>query len=328
MASADTVLHRLRDGALRDLVVLVIDDLLTRPVQGMLDPDFVADQVIKALETGSEGEQTERWLRQGIADLLERVPEGTLAARAPAEIVDPLREALGQPIVWDRALVGRLVDHAALRDLFSEVVRRAVTSYAQKLAHLSQNNPVSQTASRLGIGGRQRGLGGGLGRLKSLGEGIAKGLSAELEAQAETRAKDFVDQAMSAVMQQVADHLTDPAYADHYGRYRVHIVDTLLDTDLQVLAGEIDKMDPDRLVATGAAVARALARREGFHDELTRAIRTALDEAGGRSLRDFLVQAGIDETRWRADIEDQVVARGMDLLQTDAFRGWLEGVLG
>lgn len=327
MTTANTVLHRLRDGALRDLVVLVIDDLLTRPVEGLLDPDFVADQVIKALETASEGEQTERWLRQRIADLLDRVPEGRLGDHAIPEIVDPLREALGQPIVWDRELVRRLVDHPALRELFSDVVRRAVTSYAEKLAHLSRDNPVSQTASRLGIGGRSRGLGGGLGRLKSLGEGIAKGLSAELEAQAEARARDFVAQAMTAVMQQVADHLTDPAYADHYGRYRVHIVDTLLDTDLQVLAGEIHKMDPDRLVATGAAVARALARREGFHDELARAIRTALHEAGGRSLRDFLVQAGIDETRWRADIEDQVVARGMDLLQTDEFRAWLDGVL-
>lgn len=326
MARPDTVLERLQAGALAELVTLVVDDLLARPVEGLIDPDFVADQVMTALETASEGEQTERWLREVISDLREKVPEGTLGHRAPAEIVDPLRDALGRPIVWDRELVGRLVDHAALRELFREVLRRGLQGYARKLSQLSKDTPVGQAASRLGLGQRG-GLGGGLGRLKTLGEGLAKGISAELEGHVEDRIKDFVDQAMSAVMQQVADHVCDPAYADVYGHFRVHVVDTLLQTELSVLAGEIDKMDPDRLVATGSAMARALARREGFREEVARAATRALQEAGGRSLRDFLAEAGIDEERWRADIEAQVVARGQDLLQTEAFRTWLEDLL-
>ncbi|MCB9778523.1 MAG: hypothetical protein H6742_08180 [Alphaproteobacteria bacterium] len=323
-ATPDQVLARLQGGALASLVTLVVDDLLTRPVDSLLDPEFVADQVIAALETAGSGERPEAWLREQIDSLRSRVPDGTLGQRAPAEVVDPLRDALGRPIVWDRELVGALLDHDAMRSVFREVVTKAVTSYGKKLAHLSQNNAVTQAAGRLGLGQR----GGGLSRLKTLGEGLAKGISAELEHQAEDRVKDFVDQAMGRVMIQVADHLCDPAYADQYGRYRVHIVDTLLHTELRTLADELEKIDPDSLVATGAGIARSLSRREGFRDEVADAARKAMTEAGGRSLRDFLAETGIDEARWRADIEVQVVARGADLLETDAFREWLEALLG
>jgi hypothetical protein len=320
---------RLRQGALAELVTLVVDDLLARPVHGLLDPDFVADQVMAALETASEGARTEAWLRERIQGLRDRVPEGTLAERAPDEVVVPLRQALGRPIVWDRALVGRLVDHEAIRSVFRDVLADALRGYAQRLAQLGRDNPVTQTARSLGIGGRDapRGLGAGLGRLKTLGEGLAKGLSAELEHQAEGRVKEFVDQAMSAVMQQVADHLCDPAYAETYGRYRVHVVDTLLRTELPLLAGEVDKIDPEQLVATGAAIARALAHREGFREDVASGVRAALREAGDRSLRSFLAEAGIDETQWRRGIEEQVVARGAELVESPAFGAWLERLL-
>ncbi|NOY28475.1 MAG: hypothetical protein GXP62_21675 [Oligoflexia bacterium] len=332
-ADADTVQSRLQNGALSSLVSLVVDDLLTRPVSGLLDPDFVADQVIMALETASEGANTETWLREQIQGLRDRLPEGTLDDRAPDEVVLPLRDALGRPIVWDRELVGRLVDHDAIRGIFRDVLARALTGYARKLAQLGRDNPVSQAARNLGFGGRGRGtgrgsgIGSGLGRLMSLGEDLAKGLSAEIEAQTEGRTREFVDQAMSAVMQQVADHLCDPNYADLYGRYRVHLLDILLDTELSVLAGEADKIDPDQLVATGAAVARALSHREGFRDEIAGAVRSAITEIGDKSLRAFLVEAGIDEAQWRVGIEEQIVARGQDLLATTAFQDWLTALL-
>ena len=324
-AQAQQVITRLQGGALASLVTLVVDDLLTRPVSGLLDPDFVADQVMAALETASEGERTEAWLRDRIKGLQERVPAGTLGARADDAVVEPLRHALGQPIVWDRELAGRLVDHEAVHAMFRDVLLRALQGYGRKLAAMGRDNPVSQTARNLGFGGGRGG--GGLGRLKSLGEGLARGISAEFEHQTEGRVREFVDQAMSTVMQQVADHLCDPDYADVYGRYRVHLVDTLLDTDLTVLSGELDKLDPDRLVATGSAMARALARREGFREDVVRAVRAALAETGDRSLRSFLAEAGIDEAQWREGIEVQIVARGSELLQGDAFRAWLVDLL-
>jgi len=321
------VLARLEAGALASLVALVVDDLLNRPVSGLLDPDFVADQVMAALETASEGARTEAWLRERIRELQARVPEGTLGDRASDDVVAPLRQALGRPIIWDRELTGRLVDHEAIRSVFRDVLLHAVQGYARKLAALGRDNPVSNTARNLGIGSGRGGLGGGLGRLKTLGEGLARGLSAELEHQTEGRVKEFVDQAMSAVMQQVADHLCDARYAEIYGRYRVHLVDTLLDTELAVLSAELDKVDPDQLVATGSAMARALAHREGFREDVVKAVRAALDEGGERSLRSFLAEAGIDETQWRRGIEEQIVARGGELLQGAEFRAWLGELL-
>jgi len=325
VVDASLVLSRLRGSALPELLALVVDDLLDRPVAGLLDPEFVADQVMAALETAGSGARTEEWLREQLATLRERVPEGTLGDRAPAEVMDPLREALGRPVVWDRELAGRLVDHEAVRSVMSEVLLHALEAYARKLTALGRDNPVSQTARNLGIG--KGSLGGGLGRLKTLGEGLARGITAEIEAQTEGRVQSFVDQAMSAVMQQVADHLCDPKYAALYGRYRVHLVDTLLSTELSVLAAELDKMDPDSLVATGAGVARSLSRREGFREEVAQAVAGVLEQAGPQSLRGFLAEAGVDEARWRQGIEEQILVRGRELIEEPPFQEWLARLL-
>lgn len=320
MADLALVQERLRGEALPELISLVVDELLARPVRGLVDPDFIADQAIAALETAGSGERTEAWLREGLRRLREQVPEGTLEARIPDEVAAPLREALGRPVTWDRALAGRLVDHEAVRSLLGEVLLHAIEGYARKLTSLGRDNPVTQRA-------RDLGLGGGLGRLKTLGEGLARGLSAELEHQAEGRIQAFIDQAMSAVLQQLADHLCDPRYAPMYGRYRVHVVDTLLRTELSVLAGEVDKLDPDSLVATGAGIARSLSRREGFREELADAVRSVLQRAEDQSLRDFLAQAGVDEARWRKGMEGQILARARELVETPSFQAWLGRLL-
>lgn len=330
MADPALVLSRLRGPALAELLGLVVDDLLARPVADLIDPEFVADQVMAALETAGSGSRTEEWLRQQLKGLREKTPEGTLGDRAPDEVMEPLREALGRPVVWDRDLAGRLVDHEAVRSVMSEVLLHAIEAYARKLTALGRDNPVSQTARNLGLGSGGLGkgpLGGGLGRLKTLGEGLARGISAEIEAQAEGRVQVFVDQAMSAVMQQVADHLCDPRYAALYGRYRVHLVDTLLSTELSVLASELDKMDPDSLVATGAGIARSLSRRQGFREEVAQTVASVLEQAGRQSLRGFLVEAGVDEARWRQGIEEQILVRGRELIEQPTFQDWLERLL-
>jgi hypothetical protein len=152
------------------------------------------------------------------------------------------------------------------------------------------------------------------------------GLSQEIERQAEARIKDFVDGAVHSFVEQVADHVTAPEHAAAYAAFRVHLVDTLVDTELAVFASEIDKLHPEALVATGAATARALARREGFEGEIAAALRAAIDASSGRSLGELLAQAGIRED-WRRETESQLVAEARNLVASDAFRRWLEDIV-
>jgi hypothetical protein len=127
-------------------------------------------------------------------------------------------------------------------------------------------------------------------------------------------------------MTQVADHLSAPQHAEAYAAFRVHVVDALLESDLVVLAKEIDKLHPDDLVATGAATARALTHRTGFEAEVEAVVSVALEATGDKSLRAYLAEAGIAET-WREDVEAMLVERSQELVETPAFQAWLEELL-
>ena len=309
-SDAEQLLRRLENGGLESLATLTIDHLLSRPVAELVDPDWVARQLVLALEAVSAGPETERWLAKRITDLRETVPAGTVGDRMPDEIRDPLRDVVGRPYLPDRVLVGRLLDHVAMQRLLRDVLGGALRGFVQKL-----KAPVPRPLSKL------RALGG-----KALQEGMLGGLSHEIERQAEARIKDFVDGAVQSFVQQVADHITAPEHAQAYAAFRVHLVDTLLDTELAVFGGEIDKLQPEALVATAAATARALARREGFEGESAAALRAAIDASSGRSLGELLAEAGIRED-WRRETESQLATQARNLVASDAFRHWLEDLV-
>lgn len=312
---------------LAGLVTLALDHVLDRPVAELVDAEWVAEQVVAALASASASGETERWLKERVHELRERVPDERLADHAPDEVMGPLRQVVARPVSMERDLAHRLIDHSAVERLLADVITGSLESFVSKL------RPLLTAAPRVPFGGRSglgTGLGGRLGALgkgvKGLGEEVLGGLSAEFEHKAKERIGDFVRSTMSAMLGQVADHLCDPANAEVLGEYRVHILDTLLDTPLPALAAEIDKLDPDHLVATGAAVARSLSRREGFRDEIATVIRAGLDEAGGRSLRDFLLETGLEEG-WRESVEAQLGEQVRVFVEGEAFVGWLEGVL-
>ena len=174
---AEQLQRRLENGGLESLATLAIDHLLTRPVAELVDPEWVARQMVLALEAVSAGPETEEWLAKRIAELRETVPSGTVGDRMPDEIRRPLRDVVGRVYLPDRVLVGRLLDHAAMQRLLRDVLVGALRGFVAKL-----KAPVPRPLSRL------RALGG-----KALQDGVLGGLSHEIERQAEARIKDFQD---------------------------------------------------------------------------------------------------------------------------------------
>ena len=325
-APADVVHARLQGAALDALVVLVVDHLMDQPVASLVQPDQAAAQVVRALDGATRGDEAEAWLRERITDLRGQVPDGKLGDRVPDEVAAPLRDVLARPFQPDRELVGRLMDHAAMRGLIKDVMRSSLTGFVDKVKTLQQAVPQSV---------KQRG-GSSLGRLKALSqgvravsEGVVSQVGREFEQRMSSKVGEFVDEALAQSMAQVADHVCDPRNAAKWGAYRAYLLDTTLDLDNRQLVAEVDKLDPDHLVAVGAAMGRALARREGFQDEVAAAIRAALEAAGERSLRDFLAETGLDadEADWRAELEAQIAAQARVVVATPAFRAWLDALL-
>ena len=322
----DQILSRLRAGMVEELADLVVDHILDRPVTELVDPDWLAGQVVHSLQAATAGPRTEDWLREQVQGLRSRVPEGRIGDHVPEEIADPLREVLARPVIFDRALVGRLLDHEAARGLVKDLLRGSLDGFTARLRTLSAAVPTAPASASRGFG-RLKALSQGV---KTVSEGVLGGIGKELEERSAQRISEFLDASLSAAMGQVADHITSPRHAAAYGAYRVHIMDTLLQTEMGLLNQELEKLDPDSLVATGAATARAVARREGLKDELAQAFRAALAEAGDQTVRGFLAETGIEEAagtgadaQWRQDLKEQIAAQTKAFVDTDAFSDWL-----
>lgn len=320
-APLDVVLARLDGDALDHLTRLAVDHVLDRPLEALVDPTWMAEQVQLALQAATDDARTRQWLQARIAELRARVPSGTPKEHLPAEVIEPLTAVVARPIVFDRALVGRLLDHDGARYLVTDILTQGLEGFARKLAPMSQ--AVSSTVQKSRTFGRLRRLGT---NVSTLGEGLLGGMSKELEHRAEARIREFVDDVLHTAMDQVADHICDPVNAPRFGAYRSHVLAVFLDTDNTVLASEVDKLDPNHIVDVALGTAKSVAHRDDLRDELARAIAAALSENEGRTLRDWLSEAGLEELseeRFRSGLEARLAGEIRAFVATDAFRGWL-----
>ncbi len=323
--SAERIRARLAGPALDDLVQRTIDHLLDRPLESLIDPEWMADQIRLSLEAATGDDATRQWVQAQVRLLREQVPEGSPRDHLPGEIVEPLFSVVGRPLVFDRVLVGRLLDHEAARHLVTDILTHGLRGFADML------KPVAQVVGRSVQ--NTRGF-GRLSRLSSgvsnISEGLLGGMSRQLEHKAEQKIRTFVDEALQATMEQVADHLCDPTNAPRYGSYRTHILGVFLDTDNTVLAGEMDKLDPDHLVDVAVAAARTVAKREGLRDELARLLQQAMHENGGRTLRAWIREAGVgalSEDEWRQSMQTRLTDEARVFIGTPAFSEWLDDLL-
>ena len=303
----DQVLQRLHDGALAELVDLASDHILDQPVHALVDVDWVSARIVQGLETWSQSDQTEAWFRDRIEQLREHTPDGQLGEHIPSDVSEPILDLIERPFVPDRAIIGRLLGHRAVESLVREMLIGTLQSFAQRL------KPSVPGGSRLRS-------------LKRVGDGVLGGLGQVLEGQAESRVRDFVDTVMAQVMGQIADYICNPSNAEAFGRFRGHLIRQVLETPMADIDKEIDKLNPDDLVKTATAITRSLTARDDLQDEVRAIIQSLIDEAGDAPLRAHLADAGVAED-WHTEVRQVITMSAAGFIQTDAFRGWLEGLL-
>ncbi len=298
----DKALARLRGGGIDAFVDLLLDDLLDRPVSELVEPEWLAARLAEAARSAAADPQVEQWFRDRITDARARVPSGKPTLHP--DIQEPLRALLQRPYVPDRRLTGRLLDHATTRLLLRNLFQDLLVSFVKKL-----KSPLPTGArGPLAFGG-----------LKRLGEGMLGAVGHELEAQVEAKAREFMDAGIGRLVDQLADDLCNPKLTREYGDWRGHWLDVFLSTEISAIAAEVEKLDPDALVATGAALVRGIAGRPELEGQLTAVLRAAMEGAGDRSVRALLgglEQHGIDSVR------ELLVQRGRAVVATPAFEAW------
>ncbi len=307
----ENVLKRLESGGLETLTSIAIDHLLSVPIASLVNAKTLASQVVIHWRHLAASEQAQERLVEHIDRLRAHQPEGSLRDRIPANVVTPLREAVVRPMVPNRAIVGRLLEHGAVEELLRELLVGALHDFAKRL--------------RPSMPGTDRAV-GKLRGLKRVSEGMLGGLGAELERQAEQKAKDFVDTILSSVVAQAADEICNPAKAEDFGRFRSHLLDQILDTPLSEVKGELDRIDTQDLVETASQISAALAMSDSIEDQVVDIIELALESIGDLSAGQLLADAGLSDS-WRAEAERQVTSISRAFIETEPFKAWLRDIL-
>ncbi len=314
----DQLQARLQGALTDELVSLVADWLLERPLNKLVDPSLVADQVVLGLEIAAEGAQLEAWMKTQVHALRGQVPKGRPIDRIPSELVHAIEDVITRPYTPNRKLVIGLIDHPTMENLVRDILSQALGNFTQKLKSFTPGMPKATPKS-----------GRGLGRLGSIGQSVLGGLGTEISQRAEQLAGQTIDEALRASIGLVATHVCDPGNTEHYQAFRAHIWKVLIHTENQALAAEWDKLDPDGLIATGTAASMALARREGLREEILTIVQSLLDSSGQRCLRDLLDETGIqsENSPWRKSLEAQLADQIRDFVTTPSFMDWVERLL-
>lgn len=300
-------LGRLRAGGTDRLVDLLLDDVLDRPLSELVDPAWVARQLVVASRAVAADQKLEDWLRGRLAELRKQVPQGHLPL--PASVRGPLEEVLKKPYRPDRLLVGRLMDHDTARALLKSTFHDLLVGFARKLRPAMPSRPAG-----INLGGR----------LSKLGEVVGGVVGHEVERQVEEKAREFMEAGVQRLVNTIADHLCDPRWVEDYASWRLYALDVLLSTDMKDLQAEVEKLDPDALVATGTAIARGFLAREELESELFSVLKTALEQSGNRSLRSLLSEVGSGEIGDQGIrmLRDLLRQRAAAVVETEAFAQW------
>jgi hypothetical protein len=319
VATSHQILGRLRDsdGALSELVKRLLDDLLSRPVGEMVDPEWLARRFVDGLRASAADAHTEKWVRGLVQQGLERTGEerGSIGENLPKELVSPVKALLKRPYTPNKDIVHLLLDHPAMHELIRTVLVQVLTEFGKSL------KPILPTSS---IGGRKRG--GALSQLVGAASEVASVVGAQVEERAEARVREFVDGAISISLDISVAHLCSEDFALPFGEWRSDSVDSLLGVPVETWVGELEALDPDALVTELVEIVRGLAAWDGLGELVEGLLSALMEEVGDSSLSQFLAGSGL-EAEWRPQAEDLLLQRARDFVATDSFAEWLGDIV-
>ncbi len=278
------------EGPVDRLAALIVEHELSQPLSTLLPPALLARAAKSALEGWLASPTADGELAALIDDLQEKLARDPRRLRdtLPPEGQRALHELASHPYSPNRELVLAVLDRPPVRRLTRSLLLDVLIEFSRKVSAPVTENRIAKGFSGLAklAAEQARASGGALG-------GIAGALSDEIERQVEKRAKDFVDSALSGILQQTADALSDPARAQEHAELRGAILEGVLGLPLSRLGRELSQLQVPR----GAAVVRQslgqwLASPEA-PAKLEEFMRLALARDGQRPVREVLQAFGL-----------------------------------
>ena len=324
--TASSLLAQLRDrsaeGPTARLAQLVVSDLLERPLAEVVDAEQTASIFAEVLGDWLRSDRGEARLLESWEETIGRIraEERTLEELVPPEVKEAVDELAAQRYSPDRELLLAILDRKPVRELIRELLAETLTSFGKKLVSAGSGSPLG-ALGRLGSG-KKRGKGGILG----LAGGVASAVGGEVERQLERRVPEFVDSALSTVLQRLVDFLSDPERATDQAELRLALLVGLWERRGPELANELDSLDTE---ATAAVVRRTLTAGvdgEDFVPQVAGWIDGLIAEYGDLDLRKVLedldLLASFEEHG--TELAHQAALR---LFETDNFGAWLKDLL-
>lgn len=244
----------------------------------------------------------------------------SLQEALPETWTHAVREVVERPLSPDRQLVLKVLQQPALRELIRGLLLQVVLDFGRKWS-----TPVAGVAKGLGSLAKLA-LETTKSRAGSLGN-LVGAVSEEVERQLETRSVEFVDGALSRVIDQIADVLSNPRRAEEAAALRSAMLDGVLQLTGPQLARELMNAD----ISGAAEIVRGglgkwLEEPRAEHD-LQGAARLLLGANGQRSVRALLDELGLTETV-RTHAAPFLMNQMRTVVTHPGFEPWLRVLLG
>ncbi len=327
--TAARALSRLREGdALDELARMVVDQTTDTPVTEIASPRWVASQLATVLEAGT-GEAARKWADSRLDREQGRWSgeSGTLAERIPDEVEAPLRQLLGREWSPDEELTFRILDQAAIRDVLRLVLTNGILRFRKRISDVdSKLGGIGKRAAKRG-----RGLLGGLtetvGRsnIGGMAQDLVDTLKDEVEGSLDGRVGEFARGAAKEQVRAIARYLADPEHAEAFATLRLSILDVILETPIQELMTEVDRMGPAEAMDVVFGAVHSAVAAPDFVERTEARVQALFDETGDGTLGAWLTEIELLDV-WRDTTTELVAARLRAVVHTDAFEAWWAGL--
>ncbi len=320
MPTAAELLARLRDpsddGPSARLAALLVDDVLSTPVDELVDPGLVVSALRESLRaiTSSDAAAGQIVQRLELGRTMLAAHDQPVGNIVPAPLLEGLRRFVQLPVQARREVVLKLVDRQSFRQVIRGQLTQTLADFGRRAA-----SPVSDNALARGLGGLGK-LAGQIARPSPLGA-IASAVSGEVERQVEKRASDFADTAVAGVLAGIAEQASDPARAGQQAALRLELLEGLL----ALTGSDIGELARGSIEAQVSTVRQALAAwvaSADFDRDVEQPLAWILAQEGPRPLGELLDDLAL---RQPVRIHAQRVARAAmaRLTASDAFVAWL-----
>lgn len=236
------------DGGPADrLALLMLDQLFAAQVDSLIDPAQLSRGLREALSGWLESAEVLQTLEASIESAIAAMRStGPLKDVVAKDLRETLLELAARPYSPDKRVVLKVLDRGPMRELIRSLVMDTVAGFSARMGA-----PAASVTK--GLGGLARFA---ADTVKQRG-GALGGLVGAVEGQVEKRGVEFADAAISRVLNEIADSISDPKRASEAAQLRVEALEGALELTGLQLSRELINLD----VPGGAQVLRAGLKR-------------------------------------------------------------------